>query len=214
MNAPAHIVILAVLMLACTMACRGSITVTWLDEPIGVGGWGNPSTPQTVDIDGNGIADFSFWGDQFSIFASFRSEGINRYLIIPDPPPNIGGVVAALNEGFFIGPDSGDASMDWFNHTGWAPLMTQYDTGRVGEFWGLRAYIGIEFQIGEDMHYGWIDVEGHASLPHLTVYGWAYDSSPGVGILAGAIPEPSTLFLLLTGGFGLLLAKSRSKRTR
>ncbi len=134
MSTPARFLVISAVIMASTLVCRGSIIVTWLDQPIEVGGWWNPFTPQPVDIDGDGVADFSFWGDQFSTSAGFRSEGITRYLIIPDPPPNIGGVVAALNEGFFIGPDSGDASMDWFNHTSWAPLMTQYDTGRVGEF--------------------------------------------------------------------------------
>ena len=207
MNTMTRTLVFSVVMMACAIACRGAVILTWLDEPIGVGGWWNPSTPQPVDIDGNGVADYSFWGDQFSIFASFRSEGLNRYLIIPDPPPNSGGGVATLNEGFLIGPDSGNGGMDWFNHPDWATLMKQYDTGRVGPFWGIRAYIGIEFQIGEATHYGWIDVEGDVSLPHITVYGWAYESTPGIGIIAGAIPEPSTL-LLLMGGIGLLLAKS------
>lgn len=218
--------VISVVIMASTLVCRGSIIVTWLDQPIEVGGWWNPSTPQSVDINGDGVFNFSFVGDQS--FVGFRSEDVNRYFIIPDLPPNIGGAVAALNEGYFIGPDSGNASMDWFNHTGWASLMTQYDTGRAGEFWKtpdawgppwdprsppeLRTYIGVEFLIDSATHYGWIEVQGHWSYPYAMVWGWAYESTPGMPIAAGAIPEPTTLSLLGIGAAALLFRKIANNR--
>lgn len=216
MNAPARTLVLSAVITACALACRGGIIVTWLDEPIGVGGWWNPDTPQAVDIDGNGVYDFSFWGDQFSTSAGFRSFSLNRYLITPSPPPNIGGAVAALDEGFLIASGGTNEYLWWFgdDHDYWSTLMSQLSSGRAGEFWGVRAYIGIEFEIDSATHYGWIDVQGHSSFPHLTVYGWAYESTPDMSIIAGAIPEPGTLYLLLTGAIGLLVAKSRSRNIR
>lgn len=216
MNAPARMLVFSVMMMACTLACRGSIVVTWLDEPMGIGGWWNPSTPQAIDIDGNGVYDFSFWGDQFNTSAGFRSFSLNRYLITPSPPPNIGGAVAALDEGFLIASGSTNEYLRWFgdDHDYWSTLMSQLSSGREGEFWGVRAYIGIEFEIDSAIHYGWIDVRGHSSLPNLTVYGWAYESTPGMGIVAGAIPEPSTLLLLLAGGIGLMSFKRSSRNAR
>ena len=102
MNAPVRIVFLSAVVLVCTQsACRGDISVNWLDEPLELGGWWNPPIPHSLDIDGNGTIDFSFWGD-VAASVGIRSEGANRYLITPDPPPNIGGAVSALEAGFLI----------------------------------------------------------------------------------------------------------------
>jgi len=213
MSAPARILVLsACLLTGAWTACRGAIVVHWLDTPLELGGWWNPPTPHSLDIDGNGTIDFSFWGD-VAASVGMRSEGSNRYLIIPDLPPNIGGPVAALDEGFQIGPESSEGNLDWFNHpTDWATLMQQLSTGRSGEFWGTRAYIGFEFQIDSNTHYGWFDFQGHSSTPYGVVYGWGYESTPGVSIPAGAvaIPEPATIALLAAGG--LLLALHRKHK--
>jgi len=215
-STPARMLVISVVIMASTLVCRGSIIVTWLDEPIGIGGWWNPSTPQPVDIDGDGVVDFSFWGDQFNTSAGFRSFTLNRYLITPSPPPNIGGAVAALDEGFLIASGSTNEYLRWFgdDHDYWSTLMSQLSSGREGEFWGVRAYIGIEFEIDSAVHYGWIDVQGHSSLPNLTVYGWAYESTPGMPIMAGAIPEPSALSLIGIGAIAILYRKKSIANNR
>ena len=51
--------------------------------------------------------------------------------------------------------------------------MQAYNTGRGGEFWGRRVYIGVEFQADDGVHYGWCDVEEDTSTPYAVVYGWA-----------------------------------------
>jgi len=211
MRAPARIALF--LALLAVYPCRGGISVNWLDEPLELGGWWNPPTPHPLDIDNNGTIDFSFWGDVASS-VGMHSQGVNRYLIVPDPPPNIGGPVAALEAGFLIGAQSGDGSLDWFNHSAWAPLMQSLSTGTAGEFWGTRAYIGIEFQMDDGMHYGWFDVEGSSSSPYAEVYGWAYETQPGVSIIAGAVPEPSTIMLLAAGFFLAIGMHRRKNRTR
>jgi len=213
MRAPARIALF--LALLAVYPCRGGISVNWLDEPLEVGGWWNPPTPHPLDIDDNGTVDFSFWGDGVSS-VGMHSEGVNRYLIVPDPPPNIGGPVAALEAGFLIGAQSGDGSLDWFgdNHDYWSGLMLELSTGTAGEFWGIRAYIGIEFQMDDGMHYGWFDVEGSSSSPYVEVYGWAYETQPGVSIIAGAVPEPSTIMLLAAGATTMLLSRFRKRRIR
>jgi hypothetical protein len=166
-------------------------------------------------LDGDGTVEFSFSGI-WHIAVDFRSENSNRYLIVPDPPPNIGGAVAALNAGFQIGEESGDSSYDWFNHTDWATLMLNLDAGRAGEFWDTRAYIGIEFLLDDGIHYGWFDVEGGASGPYAVIHGWAYESTPGMGIMAGAVavPEPSTIMLLAGGVLTIGCTVRRPKRRR
>jgi hypothetical protein len=215
MNAPVRIVFLSAVVLVCTQsACRGDISVNWLDEPLELGGWWNPPIPHSLDIDGNGTIDFSFWGD-VAASVGIRSEGANRYLITPDPPPNIGGAVSALEAGFLIGPESGIGSLDWFgdDYDYWSTLMLELDAGRDGEFWGTRAYVGIEFQSDDGIHYGWFDVEGDPSTPYAVVYGWAYESTPGMGIIAGAVPEPSSVLLFASGMVAILMFRTK-KRNR
>lgn len=215
MIAPARTPFLVtVLLIGTLVACRGALIVNWLEEPLELGGWWNPPIPHSLDIDGNGTIDFSFWGDIASS-VGMHSEGINRYLIVPSPPPNIGGGVAALDSGFLIGPNSGEGSLEWFgnDYEYWSGLMQSLSTGTAGQFWGTRAYVGIEFEAEDGMHYGWFDVEGHSSIPYAVVYGWAYESTPGVAVIAGAIPEPSTLMLFAAGATAIALSL-RKRRIR
>jgi hypothetical protein len=204
-------VIALFLALLAVHPCRGGISVNWLEEPLELGGWWNPPTPHSLDIDENGTVDFSFWGDVASS-VGMHSEGVNRYLIVPSPPPNIGGPVAALEAGFLIGAQSDDGRLDWFgdNHDYWSGLMQSLSTGTAGEFWGTRAYIGMEFQMNDGMHYGWFDVEGSSSSPYAEVHGWGYETEAGIPIIAGAVPEPSTIMLFSAGAMAILL--SRFKR--
>lgn len=59
---------------------------------------------------------------------------------------------------------------------------------------GERRYLGVRTDEG---HYGWIEVERHGE--HLTAFSWAYESTLGVPIVAGAIPAPSAAALLAVG---------------
>ena len=227
MIAPARTPFLVTVLLIGTLAaCRGDIIYTLLDEPLDVGGLDNPSSAYDIDVNSDGWVDFSI-AASYPISVDFLSEGANRYLIHPSPPPNTGGPVAALDLGFHIGSDSGDDSLDWFgdNYDFWSGLMVEFDTGKAGEFWNtpdawgppweprsppeMRTYIGVEFAVADDVHYGWIEVQGHWSYPYAKVFGWAYESTPGMGITAGAIPEPSTFLLLLVGVGALALCRKR-----
>jgi hypothetical protein len=80
-----------------------------------------------------------------------------------------------------------------------------------------RGFAGVSFGQAGARHFGWIRLEWQDTngvtngagdpIPNtLTAIDWAYESAPGVGILAGATPEPSTLALALmaTGSTGLL----------
>lgn len=217
MNAALRTVYLSAVVLICTLfACRGDLVVNWLDEPF----WLNADPPpiigqpdiHDIDMDGNGTTDFSFSGF-WHISVDFRSENSNRYLIHPSPPPNTGGPVAALDSGVFIGADSGDNTLYWFgdNYDYWSGLMLNLDPGEAGEFWGQRAYIGVEFQMDDGVHYGWFDVEGGASGPYAVIRGWAYESTPDMGIIAGAVPEPSSILLFASGVMGILLFRAKNR---
>lgn len=178
--------------------------------------------PQTVeyfdlDLDSNGTVDFAFVADIVS-FAGIHPENQNKYLIHPSPPPNIGGGVAALDSAYVIGPNSATGSAeDWFGSDNYSTLVFVLDTGITGEFYHNRAFIGLEFEADDGVHYGWIDVEGASRTMEnhllkdssLIIHGWAYESTPGVSIVAGAIPEPTAIGLTLITALAAIVIRRR-----
>ncbi|MDR0993994.1 MAG: hypothetical protein LBN38_05460 [Verrucomicrobiota bacterium] len=202
------------LALSAATPCRGVIATTWLDEPIVL--WSEFHTRYSpLDLNNDGITDFVFGYE--GMFLGLRSEGDNQYLIWPSGGNDYGGDVEPLPEGFEIGPNSGDDSwMKWFGDgTGYDNLETFLNgSGGVtnaGRFVGQRSYIGVEFDIDGATHYGWIDIAVAPYRPAGTLYGWGYETVPGVSILAGVVPEPSTLHLIAIGAAACLLPPRRKK---
>lgn len=79
---------------------------------------------------------------------------------------------------------------------------------------GVPGYIGFTFQptVGGSTYYGWASVTFSNSGPG-SINGYAYDDTPGTGILAGDIggaPEPSRAMLLMLGLTALLARRRRS----
>jgi hypothetical protein len=74
-------------------------------------------------------------------------------------------------------------------------------------------YLGVRFNAGADQHFAWmrltVEPNNSATPRAITVHEWAYESVPGVGIAAGAIPEPSGLGLLALGSAGLAARRRR-----
>ncbi len=87
---------------------------------------------------------------------------------------------ATINEGFFWAKPSAVI----FDSTGTAtPFIDQTDT-----------YIGVQFPIEGVIHYGWVKVWWYAGQKGLYVKELAYESVPGVAIIAGddGTPTPVT----------------------
>lgn len=74
-----------------------------------------------------------------------------------------------------------------------------------------NAYIGLEFPINATSHFGWVRVSIDNAAGTFVVHDWAYESQPGVGIEAGAVPEPGSLALLAAGALGV--ASRRRKQS-
>lgn len=180
--------------------------------------------PQTaeyfdLDLDLNGTVDFSLMAD-IVWSAGIHPENQNQYLIHPSPPPNIGGPVAALNSTYVIGLNSTvESSLDWFGSDNYSTLIFILDSGITGEFYHDRAFVGLKFEADDGIHYGWIDVEGASRTMEnhlltdssLIIHGWAYESTPGVGIAAGAVPEPSSVALFAIGAVGVWILRKEKK---
>lgn len=67
---------------------------------------------------------------------------------------------------------------------------------------GERRFLGVQFNPGDGIHYGWIGVVRTGNF--LDPFAWAYESMPNTPI---TVPEPSALLLLGVGG--LIAARRR-----
>ena len=71
---------------------------------------------------------------------------------------------------------------------------------------GSPTYLGVRFNPGDGIHFGWIGVM--RSLNVLDAFAWGYETTPGVPIAAG-VPEPGTLALLAIGVAGVVTKRRR-----
>jgi len=154
-------------------------------------------TPYPIDLNGDGITDFTFSADDHSV-ALIPDQG-NRVVYRVDPPPNLGGPLASLASGFLVASNLNDASFGWrSNDLGPALIVLVLSTGSTSDFNG-RGYVGLEFGLADGIHYGYFDVDARPGFPSATLHGWAYETTPGVPIVAGAVPEPGSVWLSLLG---------------
>jgi hypothetical protein len=179
----------------------------------------------SLDINNDGINDFEFMRDG-GLVVSMRGYKNNRLISTLSPSPDVGGNIAPVAFGDILGPNTFSLNGDWHHHT---------DNGGGTEF-GLFAmqsvdgYIGVEFDINGNIHYGWIQYTGFYVAEFtffspdgpITIIGanflggfinsWGYETEPGVSIIAG-IPEPSTSLLFLMGGIALTCRRDRTTRS-
>ncbi len=120
--------------------------------------------------------------------------------------PDLGGWAMPLTAGYAVGSAITNGFL-WYQTVqtpyGSPPalLTACTDGGCIGYFTGQNAFLGVRFQASDGTHYGWMRLE----LPFVGVNGgyireWAYDTGVDAPILDGAIPEPSTISLLIHGG--------------
>jgi hypothetical protein len=97
-----------------------------------------------------------------------------------------------------------------FMDDAWGSQFHVGTAGDPGKFVaGESGLFGFEFQeeAGGDTFYGWLRFSPDGSGSG-TVVDWAFNDTPGGGIQAGVVPEPSGA-LLLTAAFGILAACRR-----
>jgi len=180
-----------------------AISVTWLAEPIHM----QTLEPKTadLDIDANGIVDFILRSDGSTF--DILSLADNDILAWTYPPPDYGSQVIQLQAGEAI---DGSSSPGWTNVPGL--FSSVMESGSIG-LWlppDATGYFGVRLEIEGNAHYGWVYLDnGWAGLGGGDIYGWAYETTPNTSILAGAIPEPTSLLLL---GVGSLVVLTRIRK--
>ncbi len=210
MRAKLLILMLAAAGLPGPAALAQGVIRTTLPEPTVI--WSDLFlTLYPIDVNGDSIEDFTFGASYSSV--SLRTERANRLIVRLSPPPNIGGPVADLPEGFVIG-SSLEPQLAWNSsdplggyvspgEIAFATIVLCLDSGCLST-WppgpATRGFIGIEFALADGLHYGYFDIALSGDAAGAALLGWAYESQPGVPILAGAVPEPSTWMLIGTGG--------------
>ena len=167
---------------------------------------------QKLDFDGDGVGDLMFASNGGVILYTGR----NVRLV------TVGGVTSNAPEGTILNDSSIIQGVGtWlagyrFDHInppelGLLPLRRKlaiYGFGSLPftKFGQGGGYIGIESTGPDGIHYGWLHIENDNPqwLTGGRVTGYVYESSPGVPIIVGAIPEPSCLWLAVAGiGHGL-----------
>ena len=171
-----------------------------------------------LDIDGDSNFDITFsfvhtiFGNPstYELQADYNSASLR---IIGWSFPYSGGVLA-LDAGTVIGSVL-DPSLNW--DPGFARTMATRDfyilipTNVISGAWAdvSYMYLGYELIGTTTTNYGWVQMSVEDQVTSATVHDFAYEGISGDSIIAGAIPEPTTLSLLIGG---LLVITIRNKK--
>ncbi|MDW7981129.1 MAG: hypothetical protein RMH97_11235 [Verrucomicrobiales bacterium] len=185
-------------------------------------GGGGPYSVVSVDLNHDGIEDYRVVATG-TVTWGFQMEGVGNNAVWARP---VGGMdmdamIVPLPHGTHVGsvlPEGDTWALTETTPFGVAgPYFSSYSSiGVLGLFTNQTAYAGLQFHIAANVHYGWIKVQ---EIPWLLgggiVYEYAYDMRPGVPVLAGIVPEPSSwsiLGLALSALGAPALARARDGR--
>ena len=165
------------------------------------------SPSQNIDINNDGVADFTLSGGQDVLLNALNNNAI---ISVPEPPGDLGALIYAFNQGAPIS-SSLDPALAWWGTSGNGPsvIVSAVDIGSIGYFQGQTdAFAGIRLDVAGSLYYGWIHIQNFGgNWGQIT--DWAFQTSPNTPILAGAVPEPGTLSLLLVSGAAFWLVRKR-----
>ncbi len=171
-----------------------------------------------VDMDENGTRDFSV-----SSIMEIPLPGqpdIHHFYIAPQRELFSENSVLASDEYGNVSPVAAGLLIDWNPQ---APMNWFLNNGSIAlgidDMWGVPwttdpiGILGVRFASDEGIHFGWIRVRVETWTEHTTtesglpiqithgpeVIDWAYESTPGAAIVAGAVPEAGTVVLVVVG---------------
>ena len=140
-----------------------------------------------LDLDNGGIFDFAF-----NLNAGTSSSYTSQQVAVTPAGSN---GVAGDTVGAYVYPfafNSGDTikSTLQFNFGSSQSMASYFGTGySYGNFLGQTdRFIGLQFYIGTQLHYGWARFDVDATASQFTIKDYAYNSIPNAYILAGEMP--------------------------
>ena len=175
-------------MLALAQPAESEVVVTHVKTPIplvtshGLATWA--TIP--IDINGDGINDFSFSNYYFSYHSFHHTQRV---------VPLTGGEVVITGKGIFYGTA---AALPWgqrigpsanFNSAVKDTIEGTHSGGYFGNWKNSTTkslYLGVKFPIAGQSHYGWVRVEFAPGLVG-TIVSYAYETVPNRPIRAGAL---------------------------
>jgi len=186
-------------------AAKADIIYTYVDSPI-TGVLDLDFTPGTVDFQFMNDIGWTRWGG--GGFLTVHGMGLwSRVNGYPLRSGIIGSTTLWFRNGAFL------ETCGAYN-----PRDTQIIRWCAGPWVDQKdAYLGLEFQIGDSVHYGWARLNvGWGGPAELISY--AYNAVPnqpiGVGEGDQNLPEPGTLGLLALGSLGLSFRRRRKMAAR
>lgn len=151
-----------------------------------------------LDLDDDGVLDFDFsvgsitgpygtwsFGTAFGMFSG--GGGTQNQII--GYTGTYYNYASNLNAGDEIGPDGPWLSAtDVYNH---AVLASNFYSNTFGDFPGAgEGYIGVQFEIAGNVHYGWVRLEADINDLFITLMDMAYENVAETPIEAGATTTP------------------------
>lgn len=197
--------------MAFSTSLNASIISTWSDNPISIyrefSGNLEESTSCALDLNDDGLNEISFLasltGVGFYLLEGTRILGVNY--------GRSGDLFSSshLKVNDLIGNDGQIWDTGGYHSivTRYVPMADQSISSDLN--FSNQYYIGLEMTMDNQPHYGWLSI--HAPDNRALVSGWAYQSTPHRSIIAGAVPEPSSLFLFIIGAWDAWF--SRKERT-
>lgn len=199
--------------LALAPAAEGVVIKTQINQTLSVG---DPLFNISMDGNGNQFAvqliqssyfyATSFLADAFTLTSNAEWVGGNFFGTVGSIVQGVYG----LSYNFYVssfGPQWNQVAYPSIPAGNLAFTPPTSDNGQF-DVSGVR-YMGVRFDIGGNLHYGWVGLDLAPDLTSLTITEVAYNDTPGQGIFTGTeIPEPGHaavgLGLLALGAAGVL----------